>query len=62
MGRTLTALENSFNHLKAANLKIKVSKCQCFKRKLHYHRDLISEQDIQPLLNKVIAIKKPIRA
>ena len=42
-----------FKYLKEANLKIKLSKCQFFKRYLHYLGHLISELGIQPL-NKSI--------
>ena len=36
--------------------KLKFSKCQFFKWHLHYVTHLISEQDIQPLLNTIITI------
>ena len=42
----LQYLETVFNHLKAAHLKIKLSKCQLLKWHLHYLRYLISEQAI----------------
>ena len=47
-----------FECLKEGNLKIKLSKCQFFKKHLHYLGHLISEQGIQPLLEKVTAIEK----
>ena len=53
-------LEPVYNYLIAANLKIKLSKCQFFNRKVHYLRYLISEQDIQPLLEKY-SNQKPIK-
>ena len=55
----LEHLEMDFKHIKEANLKIKISKCQFFqKRHLHYLGHLISKQGIQPLLEKVTAIEK----
>ena len=45
-------------HLKEANLKIKLSKCQMFKTHLHYLGHLISEHGIQPLPEKVIETEK----
>ena len=44
--------------LEAENLKIKLSKSQFFKKHLHYLGHLVSQQGIQPLLEKVSAIKK----
>ena len=46
-----------FKCLKEANIKIKVSKWQFFKKHLHYLGHLISEQGIQPLPKKVLAIQ-----
>ena len=48
----------TFKHLKEANLKIRPSKCQFFTEHLHYFSHLTSEHGIQPLLEKVSAIKK----
>ena len=42
----LQHLEAVFKHLKKENLKIKLSKCQFFKKHLQYLGHLISEQDI----------------
>ena len=42
---------------KEGNLTIRFSKCQFFKKNLHYPGHLISEQGIKPLLKKVIAIE-----
>ena len=47
-----------FKYLEEVNLKIKLSKCQCFKQHLHYLVHLISKQGIQLLLEKVKAIEK----
>ena len=47
---------NHLNHLKAAKLKIKLSKCLFFKQGLHYLGHVISKQGIWPLPEKVIAI------
>ena len=47
-----------FKHLKEANLKIKLSKCQLFKEHLHYLGHFISEHCIQLLLEKVSVIEK----
>ena len=53
----LQHLKVVFQHLKDANLKVKLSKCQFFKKHLNYLGHLISEQSIQPLPEKVAAIK-----
>ena len=50
-------LEMLFNHLKWAKLKIELSKCQVFKQHLYYLGHFISEQSIQPLLEKLITIR-----
>ena len=39
------------------NLKVKLSKCQFFKKYLHYLGHLISKQGIQPLPEEVLAIQ-----
>ena len=54
-------VETVFSHLKAANLKIKLSKCQFFKQHLNYLGHVISEQGIQPLLDKILAIKSLVK-
>ena len=46
-----------FQHLKEANLNINLSKCQFFKKHLHYLAHLISKQGIQLLLEKEATIK-----
>ena len=46
-----------FKHLKEANIKLKLSKCQFFKRHFHYLGHLISQQGVQPLPKKVSAIQ-----
>ena len=46
-------LQQVFEHLKEANLKIKLCKCQFFKKHLHYLDHLISEQGIR-LLPKML--------
>ena len=52
----LQHFETFFRHLKAANLNIKLSKGQFFKQHSHYLEHLISEEDIQLLLDKIMAI------
>ena len=54
----LQHLEVVFKHLKKANLKIKLSKCQFVKRHLHYLGQLISEHGIQLILEEASAIKR----
>ena len=51
-------LQLVFEHPKKANLKIKLSKCQFFKKHLQHLDHLISEQGIQQLLEKVTVIEK----
>ena len=53
----LLHLEVVIKHLKEANVKIKLHKCQFFKMHLHYLGHLISEHGIQPLPEKVSAIE-----
>ena len=55
-------LEAIFKYLKESNLKLKLSKCQFFKKHLHYLGHLISEQGIQLLSRKVSAIQHIKRA
>ena len=52
----LQHVEIIFNCLKLAKLKIKFSKCQFFKEHLYYLGHITSEQGIQQLPEKVIAI------
>ena len=49
-------LQNDFSCLKLAKLKIRISKCQLFKKTFTLPRHLICEQSIQPLPEKLIAI------
>ena len=50
-------LEVVFKHLKEANLKLKLCKCQFFKKHLHYLGHLISEHGIHTLPKKVSAVQ-----
>ena len=52
----LQHLQIVFNHLKLSKLKIKHSQCQFFKWHLHFLGYLISEQGIQPIPEKLIAV------
>ena len=54
----LQHFEMVFKCVKEANLKIKLSKCQFFKKYLYYLGHLISEQGVQPFPEKVSGIKK----
>ena len=47
-----------FNRFKSAGLKIKLSKCQFFKTQLHYLAHKISADGLEPLPEKLDAIKK----
>ena len=49
----LQHLEIVLMHLNEANLKIKLGKCQFFKKHLHYLGNLKSEYGIQPVTEKV---------
>ena len=51
-------LQQVFECLNEANLKLKLSKCQFFKKHLHYLGHFTSEQSIQPLPGKISAIDK----
>ena len=53
----LEHLEIVFNRLKEAGLKMKCSKCDFFKSKIHYLGHLISADGIRPLPNKLDSIK-----
>ena len=54
----LQHLQLVFEHLKKESLKIKLSKCQFFKKHLHYLGHLIWEKGIQPIPEKVTAFEK----
>ena len=54
----LRHLQEVFQQLKHADLKIKCSKCKVFKSKVHYHGCLVGVDGVQPLLEKLEAIKK----
>ena len=56
----LLHLEEVFKRLEIEDLKIKCSKCKFFKTKVHYLGYLVGSNGIQPLPEKVEAIKKPI--
>ena len=45
----LIHIEIIFQKLKATGLKLKESKCDFFKKKIHYLGHLISDEGIQPL-------------
>ena len=51
-------LNEVFTHFKKAGLKIKLSKCQFFKTQLHYLGHKISADGLEPLPEKLKAIKK----
>ena len=53
----LEHLETIFSHLKEAGLKMKWSKCDFFKREIHYLGHLISTEGISPLPNKLDCIQ-----
>ena len=50
-------LDELFKWFKEADLKIKCSKCEFFKSKVHYLGYLVGADSIQPLLVKVTAIE-----
>ena len=50
-------LNELFTHFKKAGLKIKLSKCQFFKTQLHYLGHKISADGLEPLPEKLKAIK-----
>ena len=54
----LELLEEIFTRLKAAGLKLKLEKCCFFKKHIQYLGHLISEEGIQPLLEKLESIAK----
>ena len=51
-------LNIAFNRFKSAGLKIKLSKCQFFKTQLHNLGHKISAEGLEPLPEKLDAIKK----
>ena len=53
----LEHLETVFSHLREAGLKMKRSKCDFFKSKIHYLGHLISPEGIRPLPNKLDCIQ-----
>ena len=53
----LEHLEIVFSHLREAGLKMKRSKCDFFKSKIHYLGHLISPEGISPLPKKLDSIK-----
>ena len=52
----LKHIEIIFQKLKAAGLKLKESKCDFFKREIHYLGHLISDEGIHPLPEKLDTI------
>ena len=55
----LEHLEQVFKALQGADLKIKQSKCEFFKSKVHYLGYLVGADGVEPLLEKLEAIQKP---
>ena len=53
----LEHLETVFSQLREAGLRMKHSKCDFFKSKIHYLGHLISPEGISPLPNKLDCIK-----
>ena len=53
----LEHLETVFSHLREAGLKMKCSKCDFFKKEIHYQGHLISIEGISPLPNKLDCIQ-----
>ena len=53
----LEHLETVFSHLREAGLKMKRSKCDFFKKEIHYLGHLISPEQISPLPNKLDCIR-----
>ena len=53
----LKHIEIIFKKLKKANLKLKESKCDFFKKEIHYLGHLISVSGIQPLPEKLDSIR-----
>ena len=57
MKRNTSSIEVIFKKLKEAGLKLKESKCDFFKREIHYLGHLISVNGIQPLPEKLDSIR-----
>ena len=53
----LEHLETVFSHLRGTGLKMKWSKCDFFKKEIHYLEHLISPEGISPLPNKLDCIQ-----
>ena len=58
----LEHLEIVFNGFKSASLEIKLSKCQFFKKQLHYLGHKISAEGLEPLPEKLKAIMNLVLA
>ena len=54
----LQHLEEIFNHIRRAGLKLKLQKCSFFKKHIQYLGHLISDEGIQPLPEKLESIAK----
>ena len=54
----LKHVETIFERLKSAGLKLKLSKCEFFKKHIHYLGHLISDEGIQPLPEKLEAVRQ----
>ena len=54
----LEHLETIFNQLRESGLKLKLQKCSFFKKHIQYLGHLISDEGIQPLLEKLESIAK----
>ena len=54
----LQHLEEIFDHLRKAGLKLKLQKCSFFKKHIQYLGHLISDEGIQPLPEKLESIAK----
>ena len=54
----LEHLEQVFKVLQGADLKIKISKCEFFKSKVHYLGYLVGADGVEPLPEKLEAIQK----
>ena len=51
-------LDNTFQHLLKARIKIKLSKCSFFKEQIHYLGQLINGMSILPLADKIEVLMK----
>ena len=56
----LAHIEEIFKRLEAADLKMKRSKCDFFKKHIHYLGQLISADGIRPLKDKLDTIGQPL--